>query len=95
MSSTNTTYERINNFTIAINAIIESNVDIETINDSDANFIRNMLIRFRTDIAFLNALTNFNIIIFFYIQIISYKFYLFEYFFDCKYLIIIRYYLLP
>ena len=70
MSFTSTTDERINNFSIAFNAIIKSNVAIGIINDSDVNFVRNMFIRIRTDIALLNAYTNINIIFFIYKSLI-------------------------
>ena len=74
MSSTRITNKRINNFTIAFNATIESMVAIGIINNSDAIFFRKMFIKIRTDTAILNALSNCNIIIFFNLQIIEYKF---------------------
>ena len=79
MSSTRITNKRINNFTIAFNATIESMVAIGIINNSDAIFFRKMFIKIRTDTAILNALSNCNIIIFFNLQIIEYKFHLSEF----------------
>ena len=60
MSSTSTTDERVNSITIAINAVIQRELAAKTMTETDAIALRDILIRIRTDTAFLNALTNFS-----------------------------------
>ena len=60
MSSTITTEERVNNFINAINDIIQFRLEYKRMNEDEANVLREMLIRIRTDTALLAAITNFN-----------------------------------
>ena len=61
MSSTNNSIdERVNNITIGVNAIIQYKLDAGTITEEDANVIRDMLIRIRTNPELLNVIIEFN-----------------------------------
>ena len=60
MFLTSTTDERVDSITIAINAVIQRELAAKTMNEDDATALRDILIRIRTDTAFLNALTTFS-----------------------------------
>ena len=61
MSSTsNSINERINNITIGVNAIIQYKLYTGTITEEDANILRDMLIRIRTNPELLNVIIDFN-----------------------------------
>ena len=61
MSSTsNSINERINNITIGVNAIIQYKLYAGTITEEDANILRDMLIRIRTNPELLNVIIDFN-----------------------------------
>ena len=61
MSSINNSFdERVNNITIGVNAVIQYKLDAGIINEEDANVLRDMLIRIRTNLELLKVIIDFN-----------------------------------
>ena len=61
MSSTSISKEEsLNNFTMCINSAIKNRLEAGTMTEADANILRKMLIRIRTDTNLLNTIEEFN-----------------------------------
>ena len=58
--SETSTDEHVRNIAIDANNVIQYELVIKTLNNTDANGFRDMLIQIRTDPCFLDALTNFS-----------------------------------
>ena len=61
MSSTSkSTDNLLNNFTLSVSTAIKHELDVGTITDEDAKILRKVLIRIQTDTKLLNAIIKFN-----------------------------------
>ena len=59
-SKSNSKKESLNKFTKCINSAIKHRLEAGTITEADANILRKILIRIRTDTELLNAIKEFN-----------------------------------
>ena len=59
-SVNNSTDNRVNDFTTAINNIINIRLNVQTMTDANATVLREMLIRIQTDPELLNAVYRYN-----------------------------------
>ena len=60
MSSTSNSMDKCAHITISFNAIIKNSLANGTMTNMDANRIRNMLIKIKTNTELLNSINNFN-----------------------------------